>query len=68
MRALFLLLGLLVLLGCTPVKPYQKMYLNDKDMQLGVPTIQWHDFNADSYREGAAGGGGSKTGGGCGCN
>jgi hypothetical protein len=54
--------------GCVSVAAYQKMYLNDEDMQLGVRDIEYYDINFHSYREGAAGANGSKAGGGCGCN
>jgi hypothetical protein len=54
--------------GCASVAPYQKVYLNDQDMALKSRKIESYDFNIASYREGASGGNGGKTGGGCGCN
>lgn len=54
--------------GCVSVAAYQKMYLNDEDMQLKVRDIEYYDINFQSYREGAAGANGGKAGGGCGCN
>ncbi len=63
----FLLL-LNYLSACTPVKAYQKMYLNDSFMDLGVESIEGGEFAFQSYREGASGGTGGKVGGGCGCN
>ncbi len=63
-----ILLLIFSLSGCVSVAAYQKMYLNDEDMQLGVRDIEYYDINFHSYREGAAGANGSKAGGGCGCN
>lgn len=57
-----------LLSGCATVKPYQKMYLNDEDMQLSNRQIETYETNFESYREGAAGANGGKVGGGCGCN
>ena len=54
--------------GCVSVEAYQKMYLNDEDMQLKARDIEYYDINFHSYREGAAGANGNKAGGGCGCN
>jgi len=55
-------------LGCTTVKPYQKMYLNDESMQLGKRTVNLFDEHVHAYREGSSGGGVGKASGGCGCN
>ena len=54
--------------GCVSVESYQKVYLNDRDMELASPGIQTFELDFQSYREGASGGNGGKTGGGCGCN
>lgn len=54
--------------SCTTVKPYQKQYLNDYYMQTGPLPEEKLDAEADTYREGASGGMGGKSGGGCGCN
>ena len=67
----FLIFGsLLFFLGtsCTNVKAYQKMYLNDEDMELAAKKIEKYEISFESYREGAAGANGGKVGGGCGCN
>lgn len=50
------------------VAAYQKMYLNDEDMELKAKKIKQYEQNFESYREGASGGNGGKIGGGCGCN
>ncbi len=54
--------------GCTSVKPYQRVYLNDAAMQPGRNKIEKFDLSVHSIREGASGGGNGKTSGGCGCN
>jgi len=54
--------------SCTPVKEYQKNKLNDAEMKLSSRKIEKTELNFQSYREGASGANGGKTGGGCGCN
>jgi hypothetical protein len=54
--------------GCASVKPYQKAYLNDAEMELAARRAEQSENSFQSYREGAAGANGGKTGGGCGCN
>ena len=54
--------------GCVSVKPYQKMHLNDEEMQLKSRQVEIFEMNFESYREGASGANGGKVGGGCGCN
>lgn len=61
-------IGFYLLSGCATVKPYQKMYLNDEDMQLSNRKIETYETNFESFREGASGTNGGKVGGGCGCN
>jgi len=63
-----LLVTVCILHGCTPVKPYQRAYLNDAAMRPGRSDIEKFDVSAHTYREGASGGGNGKTSGGCGCN
>lgn len=68
-RCLFVLVLLLsAAAACQSVKPYQRQYLNDHEMQAGQKNIARPEQTALTYREGASGGGGGKTGGGCGCN
>jgi len=62
------LLGAILLFSCKPVKEYQKNKLNDSEMTLSNRKIQKTELNFQSYREGASGANGGKTGGGCGCN
>ena len=58
----------LLIISCTTVKPYQKAFLNDEDMDLGIRSIESYEAEFESYREGASGANGGKVGGGCGCN
>lgn len=61
-------LALTGLNSCMSVKAYQKMYLNDAEMELSAKKIEMFETNYETYREGAAGANGGKVGGGCGCN
>jgi len=54
--------------ACTAVKPYQKIYLNDAEMELHLRKVEKTETSFQLYREGASGANGGKTGGGCGCN
>jgi len=64
---LFLLLAF-VFNSCVSVKPYQKMYLNDSEMELSTKKAEKFEENFLLYREGSSGANGGKSGGGCGCN
>lgn len=61
-------LALVSLQSCTVVKEYEKVNLNDPDMELAARQAERFELNFQVYREGAAGANGGKTGGGCGCN
>ena len=63
-----LLLCIIAFSSCQVVKEYEKVYLNDPDMMLGLQTSDRYETICHSYREGASGANGGKTGGGCGCN
>jgi len=54
--------------SCTTVKEYQKNKLNDNEMALSARKVEKTEMSFQSYREGASGANGGKTGGGCGCN
>ncbi|MET6990073.1 DUF4266 domain-containing protein [Sediminicola arcticus] len=56
------------LTSCVAVKEYDKVYLNDEEMQLAIKSMEQFEINFQIYREAASGGNGGKTGGGCGCN
>jgi hypothetical protein len=57
-----------ILTSCSSVKSYQKMYVNDSEMELAARKAQKFEQAFQLYREGASGANGGKTGGGCGCN
>jgi uncharacterized protein YbcV (DUF1398 family) len=61
-------MGFIAATGCVNVKEFQKNKLNDADMPLSSRKSQKNELNFQSYREGASGANGGKTGGGCGCN
>lgn len=61
-------LGVLSLQSCAVVKEYEKVNLNDPDMELAARKAERFELNFQVYREGAAGANGGKSGGGCGCN
>ncbi len=65
---LILAIALTSLQSCTVVKEYEKVNLNDPDMQLAARKAERFELNFQVYREGAAGANGGKSGGGCGCN
>ncbi|TKS55560.1 DUF4266 domain-containing protein [Mesohalobacter halotolerans] len=58
----------LLLTSCVAVKEYEKVKLNDPDMQLSQSDATKMKSTFQSYREASAGANGGKTGGGCGCN
>ena len=58
----------ITIVSCKTVKEYQKNKLNDGEMTLGARKIEKSENSFQSYREGASGANGGKTGGGCGCN
>lgn len=65
---LFFLLFFIVVTACEAVRPYQRVYLNDRDMKMGQLGARRYEENVQAYREGATGGGSKKNSGGCGCN
>lgn len=65
--AFIMIMLFLLSTSCQSVKPYQRAYLNDRDMQFGAETVEFMEQKAQAYREGASGAGKGKTSGGCGC-
>ena len=60
--------SMLFITSCEAVKEYQKNRINDSEMALSARRAEKNELNFMSYKEGAAGANGGKTGGGCGCN
>lgn len=67
-QAILVVAMLALFQACTAVKPYQKSYLNDSEMELTNRQAEKFENSFQLYREGASGANGGKTGGGCGCN
>lgn len=63
-----MLVTIVMMQSCSPVKEYQKSKINDADMQLGLRKSEKFESTFQLYREGSSGANGGKTGGGCGCN
>lgn len=64
-KTLLLLCGLCLLFGlnsCMSVAAYQKAMLNDEAMALQAKKLESYESNFQSYREGAAGANGGKSG------
>lgn len=64
----FLFFTVVSFCNCTTVKEYQKSRINDSEMELAARKVQKTELSFQTYREGASGANGGKTGGGCGCN
>jgi hypothetical protein len=57
----------IALCSCASVKPYQRAYLNDREMQLDTkPAAQFENYY-ESIREGSTTAEGGKATDGCGC-
>jgi len=71
-NALFRLLLTVLFVGlcmaCTSLKPYERVYINDPEMQMGTDATGNFKHYVYSIREGALPAGTSKSSGGCGCN
>ena len=63
-----MLLFVLTFGSCATVKEYEKVNLNDPDMELSDRKTDRNITTFHAYREAAVGANGGKTGGGCGCN
>jgi hypothetical protein len=61
---------LIVLLfsSCKTLKPYERVYVNDPEMELAKSPCKNFEGYVESIREGATPTAGSKSSGGCGCN
>lgn len=65
------ILGIMLIIGgfgCKAVKPYQRVYLNDPEMQMGSNSGKKFEEYVESIREGDTPAAGTKSSGGCGCN
>jgi hypothetical protein len=66
----YITLAILALLvsSCTTVRPWERVYLNDPQMQLHHATGKNFSNYVHSIREGSVPAGSTKSSGGCGCN
>ncbi len=67
-KVTILVLTLCSFSSCVAVKEYEKVNINDPDMELGQKVVNRFVTNFQVYREAASGANGGKSGGGCGCN
>ncbi len=66
-----MILGLIAILcftSCVSLKPYEKIYVNDPEMQMANNAQQDFQNYFQSIREGSITPGAAKSSGGCGCN
>jgi len=54
--------------SCASVKPYERQFVNDPEMQMNDDAGRNFNYYVHSIREGAAPAGSTKASGGCGCN
>ena len=66
-RRLLLFIFCLAVAACSQVKPWQKGTLALDPMRIDDLPLHRFERNIEVYREGAVGGNGGKSGGGCGC-
>jgi hypothetical protein len=59
---------LLLFTSCASVKPYERQFVNDPEMQLNDDAGRNFNSYVHSIREGATPAGTLKASGGCGCN
>lgn len=67
-KLIFLVFAAIIFTSCSTLKPYERVYVNDPQMQLGNSVPKNFENYVHSIREGAVPAGSSKTSGGCGCN
>jgi len=67
-RFISLLLLTVMISSCATVKPWERVYLNDPQMQLKHTTGKNFSNYVHSIREGSIPAGSTKSSGGCGCN
>lgn len=68
LRLISLLSVLVLLSSCAELKPYERQYVDDAEMQVGTDSGQQFLNYVYSIREGATPTENTKGSGGCGCN
>jgi hypothetical protein len=64
--ALAAVLGTMI--SCVALKPYERVFVDDPEMQMAPDATKSFENYVHSIREGATPAGGTKGSGGCGCN
>lgn len=59
---------LILLSSCASIKPYERIFVNDPEMQMSDDAGKGFNNYIHSIREGATPAGSSESSGGCGCN
>lgn len=59
---------LLLCTSCKSLQPYERIYVNDREMKMDLSGGQAFENYVESIREAALPAGGQKASGGCGCN
>lgn len=67
-KTTFIVCILVVAASCTTLKPYERIYVDDASMQMGISSGESFQYYVESIREGGISPGSGKSGGGCGCN
>ena len=66
--SLSLLILAFIFQSCASLKPYEMVYVNDPEMQMGIDSGKDYENYIYKIREGATPAGTTKSSGGCGCN
>jgi Domain of unknown function (DUF4266) len=65
---LTMVMTVLLFSSCKTLKPYERVYVNDPEMELAKSPCKNFEGYVSSIREGGIPTAGSKSSGGCGCN
>ena len=68
LHSIAIILFTALLTSCVSLKPYEQVYVNDPEMQMGSDAGANYQNYIQSIREGAIPPGSEKSSGGCGCN
>lgn len=67
-NAIIILMLIFTFSSCKSLQPYELIYLNDTEMELGADNPKNFENYVESIREVGNPTGGNKSNGGCGCN
>ena len=63
-----IILSIILLGSCTILEPFERVYVNDPEMNMGTSPDKAFENYYESIREGSVSATGQKGSGGCGCN